>query len=121
MPRKKVDEATRKLVANRLNEAIANKGITAKELSKRTGISESDISNYRHARYIPNQYNVFLLSLALSCNPSWLWGLVDSAGEKESLRDYYWESMPDKLKDQTLDYMSFLLLMRVKEDDEEKG
>ena len=112
MPRKKEDEATRKLVAKRLNEAIARKNITAVELSRKTGISESDISNYRHARYLPKQGNVFLLALALNVNPSWLWGLSDIENS-DSDAEYLWNLLSNQDRLQVLDYMRYLILRGV--------
>lgn len=112
MPRKKEDEAQRKLVANRINMALARKGITAVELSKKTGISESDISNYRHARYMPKQSNVFLLALALGVSPSWLWGMDENEHTDNEL-DYLWGMLSDNDRLQALDYMRYLILRGV--------
>jgi len=116
MARKKEDEETRKLVAKRINEAIARKDISAVELSKRTGISQSDISNYRHARYLPKQANVFLLALALNVNPSWLWGLTDIENSDSDV-EYLWNLLSNQDRLQALDYMRYLILRGVTDEE----
>lgn len=62
-------------LAERLNKAMEQRGVTARELSKRTGITESDISHYRKGDYQPKRERVYFLSRALNVSPGWLMGL----------------------------------------------
>ena len=62
-------------IAERLNIALRERGITAAELAKKTGISESDISHYRKGDYQPKRERIYFLSKALNVSPGWLMGL----------------------------------------------
>ena len=56
----------------RLQKALAESGMTAAELSKKTGISDANISNYINGKYIAKQDKVFLIAQALHVDPGWL-------------------------------------------------
>ena len=56
----------------RLLKVIAEKGITAAELSRATGLSSCAISNYINGKYLPKQDKVYLISKALDVVPGWL-------------------------------------------------
>ena len=56
----------------RLQKSLAESGLTASELSERTGISEANISNYINGKYIAKQDKVYLLANALGVDPYWL-------------------------------------------------
>ena len=60
--------------SDRLVEAMNNRGITAKELSEKTGIGQSSISHYVSGRYRPTNDRVFLFADSLSVSPEWLMG-----------------------------------------------
>lgn len=59
---------------NRLNKAIALRGIKPIELSEKTGIDKSKISSYMSGRYKAKQDGVYLLAQALNVNEIWLIG-----------------------------------------------
>lgn len=56
----------------RLRQVLADKKMTASELSRRSGVGKSDISNYLNGRYLPKQDKVYMLAKALGVNPGWL-------------------------------------------------
>ena len=56
----------------RLRKAMADKGISASELSKLSGVGKSDISNYINFKYVPKQDKCYMLAKALGCDPGWL-------------------------------------------------
>lgn len=56
----------------RLLKAINEKGLTAADLSRATGLSSCAISNYINGKYLPKQDKVYLLSKALNVDPGWL-------------------------------------------------
>ena len=56
----------------RLLKVIGEKGITAAELSRATGLSSCAISNYVNGKYLPKQDKVYLLAKALDVDPGWL-------------------------------------------------
>lgn len=60
--------------ANRLDKAISIRKVKQSELSARTGIDKSLISNYLSGKYKAKQNNVYLLAKALNVNEAWLLG-----------------------------------------------
>lgn len=81
----------------RLQKSLAASGLTASELSEKTGISEANISNYINGKYVAKQDKCFLLARALGVDPGWLMTgdepkrsrpdivIVDSAGDLHTL------------------------------------
>lgn len=59
----------------RFNEALSIRNIKPIELSERTGLSESTISQYRSGYAKPKDEKLVLLSNVLGVNPVWLMGL----------------------------------------------
>ena len=60
---------------NRFNEALSIRQMKPIELSERTGISESTISQYRSGYAKPKDDKLVSISNALRVNPVWLMGL----------------------------------------------
>lgn len=73
--------------ANRLKEAMLIKGLRQSDLSEKTGIVKSAISQYLSGKVTPKQDKIFLLSEALSVSPAWLMG-ADVPMEKHT-EPYY--------------------------------
>lgn len=71
--------------ANRLNTAMRIRNIKATELSERTGISKSSLSEYINGKYEAKQDGVYLLAKALDVNEAWLMGL-DVPMERNNFR-----------------------------------
>lgn len=69
--------------SNRLNMAMRTRNIKATELSLKTGIAKSSLSEYINGKYEAKQDGVYLLAKALNVNEAWLMGL-DVPMEKES-------------------------------------
>lgn len=61
--------------ANRLNTAMRIRNIKASELSEKTGISKSSLSEYINGKYEAKQDGVYLLARALNVSEAWLMGL----------------------------------------------
>lgn len=60
---------------DRLNEALRIRNIKPVELSEKTGISESTISQYRSGYAKPKEPRLGIIANALYVNPAWLMGL----------------------------------------------
>ena len=60
--------------ANRLKQAMRLRNIKATDLSAKTGISKSSLSEYINGKYEAKQDGVYLLSKALDVNEAWLMG-----------------------------------------------
>ena len=59
---------------DRLNEAMEIRRKRAVDLSKETGITESQLSNYRRGRYDAKQNSVYALARSLDVAEAWLMG-----------------------------------------------
>lgn len=59
---------------NRLKSVMAEHKISQTELAKRTGISQSSISDWLNNRYEPKQDKIYLLANVLNVSPAWLLG-----------------------------------------------
>ena len=57
---------------DRLQKALSESGMNAKELSERSGISEANISYYINGKYVAKQDKCFLLAKELNVDPGWL-------------------------------------------------
>ncbi len=62
--------------AQRLRNAISQSGMTYAELSEKTGISPSSISDWVNGRYKAKQDKIFILANALQVPPSYLLGIT---------------------------------------------
>lgn len=72
--------------SNRLNTAMRIRNIKATELSEKTGIAKSSLSEYINGKYEAKQDGVYLLARALNVNEAWLMGL-DVSMEREIKTD----------------------------------
>lgn len=68
--------------ANRLNQALQLRGITPAELSRRIGVAEGTISNYRKGTYEPKQKRLQVIAEALQVSIPFLLG-YDVPAEEE--------------------------------------
>ena len=64
----------KKETARRLKEAMADIGITAVELSEKSKISKSSISQYYNARQCCSNLSANAMAKVLGVNPMWLMG-----------------------------------------------
>ena len=69
--------------SKRLKDTIEMKGISQTELSKRTGLDKSLISNYISGKYKAKSTNLFLIAKALNVSEAWLLG-YDVPMERET-------------------------------------
>lgn len=67
---------------NRLKSIMSEHKITQSELSKRTGIRQSSISDWLNGRYEPKQDKIYLIAQALGVSPSWLLGYDETTSNQ---------------------------------------
>ncbi len=72
--------------AIRLKRALEIRGLKQIELSEKTGIGRSAISQYLSGKVTPKQDKIYLIATALKVSPGWLMG-VDVP--MESADEYY--------------------------------
>lgn len=81
-------------IKDRLQRALSIRDMTPIELSTKTKIPKSSISQYMSGYAKPKQDRIYLISRALSINPTWLLGYdvnmdIDSSNFKEDIgKDY---------------------------------
>lgn len=66
-----------KIFAQRLNEAIELRDISAAEIARQSNISEPMISRYRQGSYMPRIKALERLADVLRVSPAWLMGETD--------------------------------------------
>lgn len=69
----------------RLKAMMYDRQITAAELSRRSGIRASSISDYLNGKYEPKQDNIDKMARALNVTPAWLMGYDTSSDSTPSL------------------------------------
>lgn len=82
--------------AKRINEAMEDIHISAKELSDRSGVSQASISQYMNGSHAPSSFSAQKMGIILRVNPMWLMGfeidkkapLVNAGFEKRLLEAY---------------------------------
>ena len=66
----------------RLKQTMEEKGMSASELSRESGVGKNLISYYIHGRCLAKQDKVFMLAKALRVNPGWLMTGVEQVTEE---------------------------------------
>lgn len=80
----------------RLKETMIDKGVKPAELSRRTGIGLSSISQYMSGRYMPKGNRIADMARALNVNPAWLAGYDEPMQVGQSPATY--TPTPDEAK-----------------------
>lgn len=74
-------------LVSRINEALRRNEMSKAELSRRTGISPSSLSEYLSGKYEPKQDKIYLISKALNVDPVWLLGFDDEDDELQKRKE----------------------------------
>ena len=61
-------------IKERIKEALQIRGISAAELSRKSGLDKGSISNYLKGKYLPKQSAIGAMASALHVSPAWLMG-----------------------------------------------
>lgn len=100
--------------SDRLKKALEIRNISAAELSRKIGVDEGTISNYKKGRYEPKQRRLEQISIALDVSIPWLMGAdVPMAeddiemGVERQIIDVFNRLSPERQK-QALEYLAFL-------------
>lgn len=67
-----------RIFAQRLREAMEERGMKPTDLAEASGIDKAAISNYLNGKYIAKQDKVYALARVLRVNPAWLMGASES-------------------------------------------
>lgn len=70
---------------DRFSVVLNDRNMSMADVSKRTGISRSSLSEYAKGKFVPKQDKVYLISKALDVSPAWLMGFdVDIDNHKKN-------------------------------------
>lgn len=86
----------RDILIERMKATMEKLDISAAELSRRTGIRSSSISDYLTGKYAPKQDKIDLIAEALGVSPVWLMGWDDENGLKNAMRVFDATPEPDE-------------------------
>ena len=95
----------------RLEMALAMSGLSAAELSRKSGISEGMISSYRKGTYAPKSSKIYALATALNVSPAWLLGYdsPDREADLDQAIRTVWDALDDEHKALALEYCKYLI------------
>lgn len=96
----------------RFETALQQSGMTAAELSKKTGISEATISQYRSGYSKPKKERGEILAAALHVDPAWLMG-YDTPAQPE-FSDFV-EALRSLTPQDQLKVMDFIMFLKSQE------
>ena len=76
-------------IRDRIFDRMDELQMTQKEFSKRTGIAESTVSDWRKKKTNPTAEKVMIICKVLDVDPVWLLSGVEEQGTRGSHRDWY--------------------------------
>lgn len=62
------------IIKDRLNQALALRGMSASDLAKKSGLAKSSVSRYLSGENIPRSIAIGKMSTALDVSPAWILG-----------------------------------------------
>lgn len=100
--------------ARRLRKALADSGLTQQELSDKSGVSKSSISQYINGTHVPSNKKAALIANVLECNPLWLMGFDISEKKEQNLSRFtdMIESLSPEERNDVMDYIKFVISKR---------
>lgn len=93
---------------DRLNEALEMRNMKPADLSKKTGIGEGAISQYRKGAYRAKQWNIDKMARALNVSPSWLMGTTDDPRGNDSTHRIALPPQQETASDLTTDELELI-------------
>lgn len=85
-------------IADRIKYALNYRKLKPKDLSEKTGISRSSISEWLSGKYEPKQDKIFLIAQALNVDEGWLLGLDVPIERKSNISELYNQLVPKRQK-----------------------
>lgn len=93
------------ITSQRLKEAMSEAGINAQELSDRSGVGKSSISQYVNGSHAPSNITAYKIGKVLNVKPEWLMALGDTKRDTPDyvpgtaeIIDLYSRATPDQRK-----------------------
>ncbi len=76
-------------IGDRVFQKMSELGMTQKEFSKRTGIAQSTISEWKSKRTNPTSEKIMIICNVLDVSPEWLLSGVENTGRRGNKLDWY--------------------------------
>ncbi len=76
-------------ISDRVFEKLSEMKMTQKEFSKRTGIAQSTISDWRKKKTNPTADKVLAICRVLDVTPEWLLSGIETQGKRGNPADWY--------------------------------
>lgn len=102
--------------ADRLELALMQNEMRARDLCEALGISEGLMSNYRSGRFVPRRDRVNRIAEVLNVKPEWLLGYTPVFPPEEEEISLLFKSLCAEYRQLAVDYMRFL---KKKQDEKE--
>ena len=117
------------LIRDRIFNRMEELGLTQKEFSKRTGIAESTVSDWRKKKTNPTAEKIMMICKVLDVTPEWLLSGIEAQGERGNPQKWFaidsgtdvgklvsaYSSMNESMQSRLLGYAE--ALMKVLEED----
>ena len=114
--------------SSRLQKALNMNNMSQTELSRKTNLDKSLISNYLKGNYKAKQDNLTLMAKVLGVSEPWLMGYDVPINEEETKQskpfdelDILFSKHKDILTDEDKEYMRFIIEKRKREIDKQRG
>ncbi len=76
-------------IRDRIFDKLEELNLTQKEFSKRTGIAESTVSDWRKKRTNPTAEKIMIICKVLDVTPEWLLSGIEAAGDRGNPSGWY--------------------------------
>ncbi len=76
-------------IRDRIFDKIEELNMTQKEFSKRTGIAESTVSDWRKKRTNPTAEKIMIICKVLDVTPQWLLSGIEAEGDRGKQMSWY--------------------------------
>ena len=95
------------IIKDRLNEALKLRGMSAAELSKKSGLAKSSVSRYLTGENVPRSIAIGKMATALNVSPAWILGYNLTIDGKEIVVDM--DKLTDGNKEKLIAYYQGLI------------
>ncbi len=112
-------------ISDRVFDKLTEKGMSQKEFSEATGISQSTISEWKSKRTNPTSEKIMIICKVLDVTPEWLLSGIENTGERGNncqwyvidketemgriIKDYH--DMTAKQRERLIGYMEAIIAM----------
>ncbi len=116
--------------SERILQLLDDRNISQKDFSKKTGIPQSTISDWRKKRTNPASDKIMIICKTLNITPEWLLSGIEEDGARSNVSDFFvigkesdvgelvaaYSVMEQKQRERVMGYVNALLDMRHKEE-----